>query len=83
LIFSLKIWRTAHSEKKGPIIGRYSVLSKLLFSDKNTKYKKYTITVKRVKNVFQPADPIILPETPQIPALCGVHLGDGLNLISQ
>jgi hypothetical protein len=33
--------RTPHSEKKGPIIGQYSVLSKLIFSDKNTKNKKY------------------------------------------
>jgi hypothetical protein len=36
-----KICWQAHSEKKGPNIGQYSVLSKLLFSDKNTKYKKY------------------------------------------
>jgi hypothetical protein len=37
----------------------------------------------RLKNIFQPADPIILPENPQIPALSAAHLRDGLNLISQ
>jgi hypothetical protein len=36
-----------------------------------------------MKEDFQPADPTILPETPQIPALSGEHLQDGLNLISQ
>jgi hypothetical protein len=34
-------------------------------------------------NIFQQADPTTLPETPQIPALSGAHLLDGLNLISQ
>jgi hypothetical protein len=43
----------------------------------------HTIIAKRLKNIFQPADPTILPETPQIPALSGQHLRDGLNLISQ
>jgi hypothetical protein len=38
---------------------------------------------KSSKNIFQPADPIIFPETPQIPALSGAHLRGGLNLISQ
>jgi hypothetical protein len=38
---------------------------------------------KRWKTIFQPADPLILPENPQIPALSGEHLRDGLNLISQ
>jgi hypothetical protein len=42
-----------------------------------------TIIAKRLKNIFQPADPTILPETPQIPALSGAHLLDGLNLLSQ
>jgi hypothetical protein len=38
---------------------------------------------KRRKNIFQPADPAILPETPQIPALSGAYLrDDDLNLIS-
>jgi hypothetical protein len=37
---------------------------------------------KRGNNIFQPADPLVLPETPQIPALSGAHLRDGLNLIS-
>jgi hypothetical protein len=32
---------------------------------------------KRRKNTFHPADPTILPETPQIPALSGAHLLDG------
>jgi hypothetical protein len=43
----------------------------------------HTIIAKRSKNIFQPADPTIVPETPQIPALSGVHLQEGLNLISQ
>jgi hypothetical protein len=38
---------------------------------------------KRRRDIFQPADPTILPETPQIPALSGAHLRDGLNLVSQ
>jgi hypothetical protein len=38
---------------------------------------------KRLKNTFQPADLTIIPETPQIPALSGADLRDGLNLISQ
>jgi hypothetical protein len=38
---------------------------------------------KRWKNIFQPANPTILPKTPQIPALSGADLQDGLNLISQ
>jgi hypothetical protein len=46
-------------------------------------FNSHTIIVKRSKNIFQPADPIILPETPQIPALSVAHLRDGLNLISQ
>jgi hypothetical protein len=33
---------------------------------------------KRWKNIFQPADPIILPENLQIPALSEAHLRDGL-----
>jgi hypothetical protein len=36
-----------------------------------------------MKEYFQPADSLILPETPQIPALSGAHLLDGLSLISQ
>jgi hypothetical protein len=43
----------------------------------------HTIIAKRSKNIFQPADSTIPPETPQIPALSGAHLLDGLNLISQ
>jgi hypothetical protein len=52
---------------------------------RNTKImlKNHTIIAKRLKNIFQSADPKILPETPQTPALSGVHLRDGLNLISQ
>jgi hypothetical protein len=42
----------------------------------------HAINAKRLKNIFQPADPIILPETPQSPALSGAHLLHGLNLIS-
>jgi hypothetical protein len=38
---------------------------------------------KILKNIFQPADPTILPETPQISALSGAHLRDNLNLIFQ
>jgi hypothetical protein len=38
---------------------------------------------KSSKNIFQPADPIIFPETPQIPAMSGAHLRNSLNLISQ
>jgi hypothetical protein len=34
-------------------------------------------------NIFQPANPTILPETPQISALSGAHLLDGLDLIFQ
>jgi hypothetical protein len=37
----------------------------------------------RWKNIFQPADPTILPETRKIPTLSGAHLLDGLNLVSQ
>jgi hypothetical protein len=37
---------------------------------------------KRRKNILLQADPTILHETPQIPALSGAHLRDGLNLIS-
>jgi hypothetical protein len=36
---------------------------------------------KRWKNIFQPADPTILPETPETPALNGAHLRDGVNFI--
>jgi hypothetical protein len=43
----------------------------------------HTIIAKRLKNIFQPADPKILPETPQIIALSGAYLRNGLNLISQ
>jgi hypothetical protein len=43
----------------------------------------HTIIAKRSKNIFQPEEPIILPETPQILALSCAHLRDGLNLISQ
>jgi hypothetical protein len=43
----------------------------------------HTIIAKRSKNIFQPADPMILPENPQIPALSAAHLRDGLNQISQ
>jgi hypothetical protein len=43
----------------------------------------HNIIAKWSKNIFQPADLIILPETPQIPSLSEVHLRDGLNLISQ
>jgi hypothetical protein len=43
----------------------------------------HTIIAERLKNIFQPANPTILPETPQIPALSGERLLDGLNLISQ
>jgi hypothetical protein len=43
----------------------------------------HTIIVKRSKNIFQPADPIFLPENPQIPALSAANLRDGLNLIFQ
>jgi hypothetical protein len=52
---------------------------------RNTKsmLKSHTIIAKRLKNTFQPADPIILSETPQIPALSGAHLLNGLNLIYQ
>jgi hypothetical protein len=35
-----------------------------------------------MKEYFQPADPTILAETPQIPALSAVNLQDGLYLIS-
>jgi hypothetical protein len=42
----------------------------------------HNIIGKWLKNIFQPADPIILPETPHIPALSAAHLVDGLNLIS-
>jgi hypothetical protein len=38
---------------------------------------------KRCKNIFQPADLIILPETLKIPALSGAHLRECLKLISQ
>jgi hypothetical protein len=52
---------------------------------RNTKIMldSHTIIANRFKNTFQPADPIIFLETPQIPALSGAHLLDGLNLISQ
>jgi hypothetical protein len=43
----------------------------------------HTIIAKWLKNIFQPADPTILSETLQIPALSRAHLRDGLNLISQ
>jgi hypothetical protein len=43
----------------------------------------HTIITKWLKNIFQPADPIILPETPQIPDLSRTHLSQGLNLFSQ
>jgi hypothetical protein len=43
----------------------------------------HIIIANLVKNIFQPSDPIILPETPQIPAPSRAHLLDGLNLISQ
>jgi hypothetical protein len=46
-------------------------------------HKNHIIIATRLKNIFQPADPLILPETPHIPALSGAHLRDGLNLISQ
>jgi hypothetical protein len=35
------------------------------------------LAFKRCKNTFQPADPTILPETPQIPALSGAQLLNG------
>jgi hypothetical protein len=38
---------------------------------------------KRCKNIFQSADPAILPEIPQIPALIGAHLRDGLTFLFQ
>jgi hypothetical protein len=38
---------------------------------------------KKRKNIFQPADPEIFPETPQVPALNGAHFRDCLNLITQ
>jgi hypothetical protein len=41
----------------------------------------YDIVDKRGNNIFQPADPTILTETPQIPAVSGAHLQGGLNLI--
>jgi hypothetical protein len=57
------------------------VLSKCLinysqFKKQNTKdiLNSQTIIVKQLKHIFQPADPIILPETPQILALSGAHL---------
>jgi hypothetical protein len=52
---------------------------------RNTKnmLNSHTIIAKRSKNIFQQADSIILPETPQIPALSGAHLRDGWNLIFQ
>jgi hypothetical protein len=37
----------------------------------------------RLKNIFQPANLTIHPETPQIPALSGAHLRDDLILSSQ
>jgi hypothetical protein len=43
----------------------------------------HTIIAKRFKNIFQPADPTILPETPRIPAPSGTNLSAGLNIISQ
>jgi hypothetical protein len=39
----------------------------------------HIMIAKRLKNVFQPADPIILPETPEIPALSGEHLRNGVT----
>jgi hypothetical protein len=55
------------------------------YSQTNTRNTKImlitnTIIAKRSENIFQPADPTILPETPQIPALSGAHLRDGLSL---
>jgi hypothetical protein len=38
---------------------------------------------KRLKNIFQPADPTYFPEIPQIPALIGADLRDGLTFIFQ
>jgi hypothetical protein len=42
----------------------------------------HTIIAKWSNNFFQPADPTILPETPQIPALSGAHFRDCLNFIT-
>jgi hypothetical protein len=42
----------------------------------------YNIFDKRRKNIFQPADPTILPETPKVPALSGAHFRDCLNFIT-
>jgi hypothetical protein len=65
----------SHFEKK---------IFKINFVIRNTKnmLNSHAIIAKRSKNIFQPADPTILPETPQIPALSGAHLRDGLNLSS-
>jgi hypothetical protein len=43
----------------------------------------FDIFDKRLKYIFQPADPTTLLKIPQIPALCGAHLGESLNIIFQ
>jgi hypothetical protein len=53
------------------------------FSIIDTEILALNIVDERRKNIFQPADPLILPETPKIPALSGAHLLQGLNLLSQ
>jgi hypothetical protein len=55
----------------------------LYFSMIDIEILALNILDKRWKNIFQPADLTILPETPQIPALSGSRLRDRLNQFSQ
>jgi hypothetical protein len=42
--------------------------------------RRHIIIAKRSRNIFQPADSTILPESPQTPALSDAHLRDRLFL---
>jgi hypothetical protein len=76
--------RATHSEKKRSILGsKLYIILKLKQEIQKKMLNSHTIIAKRLKNIFQPADPTTLPESPQIHALSGAYLRDGLNFISQ